>query len=115
MIQLGMSADGPANVGRKPVCKDNLGGKCNRGAKCKYRHVSAREYDLEMGHSGRGLANFGVSGAISEHNGFLNPPPVIPIQLQGTIERNCINGSNHRREKVVTLLSYSIENFSGMR
>jgi len=108
MIQLGMSADGPANVGRKPVCKDNLGGKCNRGAKCKYRHVSAREYDLEMGHSGRGLANFGVSGAISEHNGFINPPPVIPIQLQaGTTVSNPISGhSNPMKRRIVETIAH---------
>ena len=79
MIKLGMSADGPANVGRVPVCKDNLSGKCARGVRCKFRHISPREYDIEMGSSGWGYGNFGGSAVAAPQpqppTSSVPPPP----------------------------------------
>ncbi len=83
MIQLGMSADGPANVGRVPVCKDNLGGKCARAARCKFRHITPREYDIEMGSGSWGYGNFsgGVVGSVKHSPLVAQPPPPQPTQV----------------------------------
>lgn len=34
--------------GEVPVCKDYLKGECRRGGKCRFRHLSVREYELEL-------------------------------------------------------------------
>lgn len=49
--QIPSSVDGPRNRGSRfddlPICKDYLKGDCHRGNRCKYRHVSQREIDME--------------------------------------------------------------------
>lgn len=46
---LGFISSEPGLVkGEAPVCKDFLKGDCKRGAKCKYRHLSAADYELEL-------------------------------------------------------------------
>ncbi|KAJ8871198.1 hypothetical protein PR048_027504 [Dryococelus australis] len=35
-------------AGEAPVCKDYLNGECQRGAKCKFRHLSVRDYEREI-------------------------------------------------------------------
>jgi len=39
--------------GEVPVCRDFLKGECRRGAKCRFRHLSIREYEVELTHGGR--------------------------------------------------------------
>ena len=67
MINKGVAVDFPATNGGIPICKDYLKvgvnqgdvivtnmftlllqGKCNRDNRCKFRHVNAMEYDMEM-------------------------------------------------------------------
>ena len=48
-IQKGSAPDMPALFGSKPICKDYLKGSCKRKPPhCKFRHLTAKEYDLEM-------------------------------------------------------------------
>jgi len=48
VINKGVAVDFPATNGGIPICKDFLQGRCTRDNKCKFRHVNAMEYDLEM-------------------------------------------------------------------
>jgi len=48
VINKGVAVDFPATNGGIPICKDFLKGKCNRDNRCKFRHVNAMEYDMEM-------------------------------------------------------------------
>jgi len=48
VINKGVAVDFPATNGGIPICKDYLKGKCNRENRCKFRHVNAMEYDMEM-------------------------------------------------------------------
>jgi len=48
VINKGVAVDFPAINGGIPICKDYLKGKCNRDNRCKFRHVNAMEYDMEM-------------------------------------------------------------------
>ncbi|KAA0712754.1 Zinc finger CCCH domain-containing protein 10 [Triplophysa tibetana] len=72
---LGLSpTDLPLSRGEVPICRDYLKGECQRGNKCKFRHVR-KDYDYEassrvgvgcmMGVTGgvSGMANTGVGGA----------------------------------------------------
>ncbi|XP_067005511.1 zinc finger CCCH domain-containing protein 10 [Anabrus simplex] len=49
-IRKGITVDFPnGRPGEVPVCKDYLKGECRRGGKCKFRHMSVREYEIELG------------------------------------------------------------------
>jgi len=48
VIIKGVAVDFPATAGGIPICKDYLKGRCTRDGRCKFRHVNAMEYDLEM-------------------------------------------------------------------
>jgi len=48
VIHKGVAVDFPATTGGVPICKDYLKGRCARDNRCKFRHVNAMEYDLEM-------------------------------------------------------------------
>ena len=65
MIRKGVAVDFPAVNGGIPICKDFLKvifglqfsighehlchqGTCTREARCRFRHVNAMEYDMEM-------------------------------------------------------------------
>lgn len=72
-----------ANV---PICKDHLKGECRRGpGRCKFRHISQSDYDLEMrGGSGMSHGRFDhsnrsniSSSVFNDHNfdGFAPPEP----------------------------------------
>jgi hypothetical protein len=39
--------------GEVPVCRDHLKGECRRGGKCRFRHLSIREYELELTYRAR--------------------------------------------------------------
>ena len=39
--------------GEPPVCKDFLKGECRRGGQCKFRHLSKREFERELGYCSR--------------------------------------------------------------
>ena len=39
--------------GEVPVCKDFLKGECRRGGKCRFRHLSIREYEMELTYGAR--------------------------------------------------------------
>lgn len=38
----------PLLQGEVPICKDYLKGECKRAGRCKYRHLSSSQYDLEL-------------------------------------------------------------------
>lgn len=38
----------PLLKGEVPVCKDFLKGECKRGGRCKYRHITSVQYELEI-------------------------------------------------------------------
>jgi len=115
MITLGMSADGPANVGRVPVCKDNLSGKCSRSARCKFRHITPREYDIEMGSSSWGYGNFGSSkptlttSVVTTATTISVPPPqtVIvpqqppPLQPHSSALADCTTAAGHIGQNLI--------------
>ncbi|XP_061076220.1 zinc finger CCCH domain-containing protein 10 [Conger conger] len=70
---LGLSpTDLPLSRGEVPICRDFLKGECQRGNKCKFRHVR-KDYDYEyeparvgvgggLGQGGGGMASIGGSG-----------------------------------------------------
>jgi hypothetical protein len=43
--------------GEVPVCKDFLKGECRRGGKCRVRHLSTREYEMELTYGARNQSN----------------------------------------------------------
>ena len=47
-INKGVAPDLPALYGVRPICKDFLKGECRRGRLCRFRHLSPRQYDMEM-------------------------------------------------------------------
>lgn len=47
-ITKGVAPDLPALYGARPICKDYLKGDCRRGRSCRFRHLSPRQYDMEM-------------------------------------------------------------------
>lgn len=47
-ITKGVAPDLPALYGARPICKDFLKGDCRRGRNCRFRHLSPRQYDMEM-------------------------------------------------------------------
>merc|ERR1711953_412161 len=47
-INKGVAPDLPALYGARPICKDFLKGECRRGRLCRFRHLTPRQYDLEM-------------------------------------------------------------------
>ncbi|XP_023687152.1 zinc finger CCCH domain-containing protein 10 [Paramormyrops kingsleyae] len=63
---LGLSpTDLPLSRGEVPICRDFLKGECQRGNKCKFRHVKKDyEYDPSRGGVG-GVMGTGVSGMVS--------------------------------------------------
>lgn len=40
----------PPRPGEPPVCKDFLKGECRRGGQCKFRHLTKREFERELGY-----------------------------------------------------------------
>ncbi|KAG9259418.1 zinc finger CCCH domain-containing protein 10 [Astyanax mexicanus] len=61
---LGLSpADLPQNRGEAPICRDYLKGECQRGNKCKFRHVR-KDHEHEASRVGMG-GMIGVAGAVS--------------------------------------------------
>ncbi|ELU06371.1 hypothetical protein CAPTEDRAFT_204990 [Capitella teleta] len=38
----------PLQQGEVPICKDYLKGECKRAGRCKYRHLSSSQYDVEL-------------------------------------------------------------------
>lgn len=48
IIRKGVAVDFPAVNGGIPICKDYLKGRCTRDTRCRFRHVNAMEYDMEM-------------------------------------------------------------------
>ncbi|KAK3587865.1 hypothetical protein CHS0354_019744 [Potamilus streckersoni] len=48
----------PILKGDIPVCKDYLKGDCRRGGKCKFRHVSASDYEFQMRKSDSRVGKF---------------------------------------------------------
>jgi len=49
---LGIAPD-VSRPGEVPVCRDFLKGECRRGGKCKFRHLSIREYEMELTYGAR--------------------------------------------------------------
>jgi len=49
---LGIAPD-VSRPGEVPVCRDFLKGECRRGGKCKFRHLSVREYEMELTYGAR--------------------------------------------------------------
>jgi hypothetical protein len=49
---LGIAPD-VSRPGEVPVCKDFLKGECRRGGKCRFRHLSIREYEMELTYGAR--------------------------------------------------------------
>ena len=60
-ISKGVAPDLPALYGARPICKDFLKGECRRGRSCRFRHLSPRQYDLEMSY-GYDYDGYGYDG-----------------------------------------------------
>lgn len=45
----GRAAGGPGSFPPADVCKDFLNGICQRGSRCKFRHITEQQYQSEMG------------------------------------------------------------------
>lgn len=56
-VQIGCSAPGVAN-NEIPVCKDFLKGDCKRAGRCKYRHITQGQYDMELLQRDRALLQY---------------------------------------------------------
>ncbi|XP_036387228.1 zinc finger CCCH domain-containing protein 10 [Megalops cyprinoides] len=67
---LGLSpTDLPLSRGEVPICRDFLKGECQRGNKCKFRHVK-KDYEYEPARvGGGGVMGAGVSGMVSMTGG----------------------------------------------
>ncbi|KAJ8258977.1 hypothetical protein COCON_G00179890 [Conger conger] len=77
---LGLSpTDLPLSRGEVPICRDFLKGECQRGNKCKFRHVR-KDYDYEyeparvgvgggLGQGGGGMASIGAVGSAAGGRG----------------------------------------------
>ncbi|XP_018580846.1 zinc finger CCCH domain-containing protein 10 [Scleropages formosus] len=67
---LGLSpTDLPLSRGEVPICRDFLKGECQRGNKCKFRHVK-KDYEYEPTRTGvGGVMGTGVSGMVSVGGG----------------------------------------------
>lgn len=68
---LGLSpTDLPLSRGEVPICRDYLKGECQRGNKCKFRHVR-KDYDYEPSRVGVGgvIGPGGVSGMVNAGGG----------------------------------------------
>jgi hypothetical protein len=48
VIKKAVAVDFPAVMGGVPACKDFLVGRCDRGQRCRFRHLTSRDYDIEM-------------------------------------------------------------------
>merc|ERR1712018_924281 len=70
---------GPALYGARPICKDFLKGDCRRGRLCRFRHLTPRQYDLEMSQCYNEYDGYGYDGgynaAISGRMGYGSEPP----------------------------------------
>ncbi|XP_052456203.1 zinc finger CCCH domain-containing protein 10 [Carassius gibelio] len=67
---LGLSpTDLPLSRGEVPICRDYLKGECQRGNKCKFRHVR-KDYEYEAPPRGGVGCMMGVTGGVS---GMVNP------------------------------------------
>ncbi|PNF27563.1 Zinc finger CCCH domain-containing protein 10 [Cryptotermes secundus] len=51
-VRKGITPD-VSRPGELPVCKDHLKGECRRGGKCRFRHLSVREYEIELTYGAR--------------------------------------------------------------
>jgi len=60
---LGIAPD-VSRPGELPVCKDFLKGECRRGAKCRFRHLSIREYEIELTYGSRNTSH--TSSAVND-------------------------------------------------
>ena len=62
-ITKGVAPDLPALYGARPICKDFLKGDCRRGRNCRFRHLSPRQYDMEMSNCySNDYDNYGYDG-----------------------------------------------------
>ncbi|GAB6026768.1 hypothetical protein CHUAL_013267 [Chamberlinius hualienensis] len=69
-----------------PICKDYQKGDCRRGGRCKFRHISPSEYEMEMGRdvsggasqqlSSHGGAGGGGGGSSGRQPSLVAPPPL---------------------------------------
>jgi len=50
--------------GEVPVCREFLKGECRRGGKCRFRHLSIREYEMELTYGGRNPSH--TSSAVND-------------------------------------------------
>jgi len=60
---LGIALD-VSRPGEVPVCKDFLKGECRRGGKCRFRHLSIREYETELTYGARNPSH--TSSAVND-------------------------------------------------
>ncbi|XP_035006665.1 zinc finger CCCH domain-containing protein 10 [Hippoglossus stenolepis] len=69
--RLGLSPmDLPHSRGEVPICRDFLTGECQRGNKCKFRHVK-KDYEYETSRVGvGGVMGPGVSGMVTAGGGI---------------------------------------------
>lgn len=83
-INKGVAPDLPALYGARPICKDFLKGECRRGRLCRFRHLSPRQYDMEMSgyeyesyhHQDYGYDRMGYEPALKRRRPDYGPPPL---------------------------------------
>lgn len=64
-----------ARLGEPPACKDFLKGECRRGAQCKFRHLTKREFERELGYC-----------QSPPHQSLSDLQPQLPLQIQPQLQ-----------------------------
>ncbi|KAJ1524876.1 hypothetical protein ONE63_009741 [Megalurothrips usitatus] len=76
-------------AGEPPACKDYLKGECRRGVQCKFRHLTKREFERELGYCSQSPPHQPVNEMQPPMQTQLHPQPQIqqpPLQQQAPLQ-----------------------------